>query len=81
MNQRSTAPIFDLTLGLPAASPCWSYRHPVVFIEQGTTSTNAVRIFIMSNVAEMPQCLLVIYWLCTSFVFLLHLLSNRVQSF
>ena len=43
-------------------------KHPVVFIKQGTTPTNGVRKFIMSKVAELPQCLLVMYWLSTSFM-------------
>ena len=42
-------------------------RHPVVFIKQGTTPTNVLRIFILSMVVVVCQCLVVIYWLSTSF--------------
>ena len=45
-----------------------SDKHPVVFIKQGTTPTNVVRKFVLSTVAMVPQCLVVIYWLITSSV-------------
>ena len=40
------------------------------FINQDTTPTNVVRRFILSNVAEVPKCFLVIYWLNKRFVLL-----------